>query len=122
MNYPAYAEASVEARQQIQEAELKYQARQQALIGLNKLQSKEIKIKCLIQYKKHLIIIAMHLLKILKHRAGEIRGTIENDPEADVTKLNIEIEGLNQAKENIKEKEQETSGKSFIQSYYRTAV
>ncbi|EHT6210670.1 phage major capsid protein, partial [Staphylococcus pseudintermedius] len=39
--------------------------------------------------------------------AGEIRGTIENDPEADVTKLNIEIEGLNQAKENIKEKEQE---------------
>ncbi|WP_260668122.1 hypothetical protein [Staphylococcus pseudintermedius] len=43
MNYPAYAEASVEARQQIQEAELKYQARQQALIGLNKLQSKEIK-------------------------------------------------------------------------------
>ncbi|MDK3919435.1 HK97 family phage prohead protease, partial [Staphylococcus pseudintermedius] len=43
VNYPAYAEASVEARQQIQEAELKYQARQQALIGLNKLQSKEIK-------------------------------------------------------------------------------
>lgn len=43
VNYPAYAESSVEARQQIQEAELKYQARQQALIGLNKLQSKELK-------------------------------------------------------------------------------
>ncbi|EGQ2804302.1 phage major capsid protein [Staphylococcus pseudintermedius] len=46
-------------------------------------------------------------LKDIETRAGEIRGTIENDPEADVTKLNIEIEGLNQAKENIKEKEQE---------------
>ncbi|UXR69066.1 HK97 family phage prohead protease [Staphylococcus sp. IVB6246] len=43
VNYPAYAEASVEARQQIQEAELKHKARQQALIGLNKLQSKEFK-------------------------------------------------------------------------------
>ncbi|EGQ1633137.1 phage major capsid protein [Staphylococcus pseudintermedius] len=46
-------------------------------------------------------------LEDIETRAGEIRGTIENDPEADVTKLNIEIEGLNQAKENIKEKEQE---------------
>ncbi|HJE01394.1 MAG TPA: phage major capsid protein [Staphylococcus auricularis] len=46
-------------------------------------------------------------LEDIETRAGQIRGTIENDPEADVTKLNIEIEGLNQAKENIKEKEQE---------------
>ncbi|EGQ3094294.1 phage major capsid protein [Staphylococcus pseudintermedius] len=46
-------------------------------------------------------------LEEIETRAGQIRGTIENDPEADVTKLNIEIEGLNQAKENIKEKEQE---------------
>lgn len=46
-------------------------------------------------------------LEDIETRAGEIRGTIENDPEADVTKLNIEIEGLNQAKENIKEKEKE---------------
>ncbi|EGQ3610485.1 phage major capsid protein [Staphylococcus pseudintermedius] len=46
-------------------------------------------------------------LEDIETRANEIRGTIENDPEADVTKLNIEIEGLNQAKENIKEKEQE---------------
>ncbi|EGQ4184518.1 phage major capsid protein [Staphylococcus pseudintermedius] len=46
-------------------------------------------------------------LEDIETRAGQIRGTIENDPEADITKLNIEIEGLNQAKENIKEKEQE---------------
>ncbi|UXR34941.1 phage major capsid protein [Staphylococcus simulans] len=46
-------------------------------------------------------------LEDIETRAGEIRGTIENDPQADVTKLNIEIEGLNQAKANIKEKEQE---------------
>ena len=46
-------------------------------------------------------------LEDIETRAGEIRGTIENDPEADVTKLNIEIEALNQAKTNIKEKEQE---------------
>ncbi|ELP8733463.1 phage major capsid protein [Staphylococcus pseudintermedius] len=46
-------------------------------------------------------------LEDIETRAGQIRGTIENDPEADVTKLNIEIEGLNQAKANIQEKEQE---------------
>ncbi|MGZ2416417.1 HK97 family phage major capsid protein [Staphylococcus caledonicus] len=44
-------------------------------------------------------------LEDIETRAGEIRGTIENDPEADVTKLNVEIEGLNQAKANIKDKE-----------------
>ena len=44
-------------------------------------------------------------LEEIETRAGEIRGTIENDPEADVTKLNVEIEGLNQAKANIKDKE-----------------
>ncbi|MGV3042571.1 phage major capsid protein [Staphylococcus rostri] len=43
----------------------------------------------------------------IETRAGQIKGTIENDPDADITKLNIEIEGLNQAKENIKEKENE---------------
>lgn len=47
-------------------------------------------------------------LEEIETRAGQIRGTIENDPDADITKLNIEIEGLNQAKENIKEKENET--------------
>ncbi|HCD18957.1 HK97 family phage prohead protease [Macrococcoides caseolyticum subsp. caseolyticum] len=43
VNYPAYQEASVEARQQIQDAELKAQAKNQALLGLNKLLIKEIK-------------------------------------------------------------------------------
>lgn len=53
-------------------------------------------------------------LEEIETRAGEIRGTIENDPEANVTKLNIEIEGLNQAKENIKEKEtEEVEQRSF---------
>lgn len=47
----------------------------------------------------------------IETRAGQIRGTIENDPEADITKLNIEIEGLNQAKENIKDKEKESMTK-----------
>lgn len=44
-------------------------------------------------------------LEEIETRAGEIRGTIENDPDADVTKLNVEIEGLNQAKANIQDKE-----------------
>ncbi|MDK9854345.1 phage major capsid protein [Staphylococcus equorum] len=44
-------------------------------------------------------------LEDIETRAGEIRGTIENDPEADVTKLNVEIEGLNQAKANIQDKQ-----------------
>lgn len=47
----------------------------------------------------------------IETRAGQIRGTIENDPEADITKLNIEIEGLNQAKQNIKDKEKESMTK-----------
>lgn len=43
-------------------------------------------------------------LEEIETRAGEIKGTIENDPEADITKLNVEIEGLNQAKANIQDK------------------
>ncbi|MGV3042570.1 HK97 family phage prohead protease [Staphylococcus rostri] len=43
VNFPAYQEASVEARQQIQDAELQFKTKQQALIGLNKLLVKEIK-------------------------------------------------------------------------------
>lgn len=41
----------------------------------------------------------------IEERAGQIRGTIDTDPDADITKLNIEIEGLNQAKHNIKDKQ-----------------
>lgn len=48
-------------------------------------------------------------LQDIETRAAQIKGTIDNDPNADITKLNIEIEGLNQAKENIKDKEQPQS-------------
>ncbi|MBF0810460.1 phage major capsid protein [Staphylococcus xylosus] len=44
-------------------------------------------------------------LEEIETRAGEIKGTIENDPDADIIKLNVEIEGLNQAKANNKDKE-----------------
>lgn len=43
-------------------------------------------------------------LEEIEKRAAQIKGTIDNDPNADVTKLNIEIEGLNQAKQNIQDK------------------
>lgn len=48
-------------------------------------------------------------LQDIETRAAQIKGTIDNDPNADIVKLNIEIEGLNQAKENIKDKEQPQS-------------
>src|SRR5699024_7977689 len=44
-------------------------------------------------------------LEDIEKRAAEIKGTIDNDPDADITSINMEIEGLNQAKENIQEKE-----------------
>ena len=53
-------------------------------------------------------------LEEIETRAAQIKGTIENDPNADVTKLNIEIEGLNQAKQNIQDKNNEaTEQRSF---------
>lgn len=50
-------------------------------------------------------------LEEIETRAAQIKGTIDNDPNADVTKLNIEIEGLNQAKQNIQDKEQSQNEK-----------
>src|SRR5699024_1156806 len=44
-------------------------------------------------------------LEEIETRAEQIKGTIDNDPNADITKLNIEIEGLNEAKENNKDKQ-----------------
>lgn len=41
----------------------------------------------------------------IETRAAEIKGTIETDPKADVMSLNVEIQGLNAAKENIAAKE-----------------
>ncbi|WKY47856.1 phage major capsid protein [Eubacteriaceae bacterium ES3] len=39
----------------------------------------------------------------IETRAAQIKGTIDTDPEADVMSLNIEIQGLSQAKENLKD-------------------
>lgn len=50
----------------------------------------------------------------IEKRAAQIKGEINTDPNADIISLNIEIEGLNQAKENIKEKEKQ--GESVNQS------
>jgi HK97 family phage major capsid protein len=41
----------------------------------------------------------------IEKRAAEIKGTIDTDPNADITTLNIEIEGLGQAKKNIQDKQ-----------------
>ena len=48
-------------------------------------------------------------LEEIEKRAAQIKGTIDNDPNADVTKLNIEIEGLNHAKQNIQDKSNGTT-------------
>lgn len=44
-------------------------------------------------------------LEQIEARAAQLKGVIDTDPEADISALNIEIEGLNQAKENVTEKE-----------------
>ena len=49
----------------------------------------------------------------IETRAAEIKGTIETDPTADITSLNIEISGLNQAKANILEKQDEPQRSAF---------
>lgn len=46
-----------------------------------------------------------HSIEEIEKRAAEIKGVIDTDPNADITSLNIEIEGLKQAKENIQDKE-----------------
>lgn len=40
----------------------------------------------------------------IERRAAEIKGTIESDPKADILSLNVEISGLQQAKENAQSK------------------
>ncbi|MCX7843243.1 MAG: phage major capsid protein [Clostridia bacterium] len=44
-------------------------------------------------------------LEEIEKRAGEIKGSIETDAEADIIALNIELSGLKQAKENLLSKE-----------------
>lgn len=41
----------------------------------------------------------------MESRASQIKGVLDNDPDADVTYLNMEFEGLNQALTNAKEKQ-----------------
>ncbi|HBE76346.1 MAG TPA: phage major capsid protein [Firmicutes bacterium] len=49
-------------------------------------------------------------LEDIEKRAAQIKGTIDTDPDADITTLNIEIEGLQQAKQNIQEKGESGAG------------
>jgi len=49
-------------------------------------------------------------LEDIEKRAAEIKQTIETDTDADVAALNIEIEGLKQAKANVTEKRGEQAG------------
>lgn len=49
-------------------------------------------------------------LEEIERRAAEIKGTIETDANADVMALNIEISGLQQAKENAQTKQKDDEG------------
>lgn len=51
-----------------------------------------------------------HSLEAIEKRAAEIKGTIDRDPEADIVTLNVEIEGLNEAKKNIQDKDKDGEG------------
>ncbi|MHA4176377.1 phage major capsid protein [Bacillus cereus] len=46
-----------------------------------------------------------HSLAEMEARAAQIKGTVDTDPNADITSINIEIEGLQQAMTNSKEKQ-----------------
>ncbi|PEW67198.1 phage major capsid protein [Bacillus cereus] len=46
-----------------------------------------------------------HSLAEMETRAAQIKGTVDTDPNADITAINIEIEGLQQAMTNSKEKQ-----------------
>ncbi|MDF9513195.1 phage major capsid protein [Bacillus cereus] len=46
-----------------------------------------------------------HSLAEMEARAAQIKGTVDTDPNADITAINIEIEGLKQAMTNSKEKQ-----------------
>lgn len=55
-------------------------------------------------------------LEEIERRAAEIKGTIETDPEADITTLNVELSGLRQAKENLASR-QADSGDSMRSAF-----
>ncbi|MEW4149809.1 phage major capsid protein [Bacillus thuringiensis] len=50
-----------------------------------------------------------HSLAEMETRAAQIKGTVDTDPNADITSINIEIEGLQQAMNNSKEKQTQQS-------------
>lgn len=54
-----------------------------------------------------------HDLKDIEKRATEIGSLIDTDPNANIETLNIELEGLKQAKENIVEKRNNNPGPEF---------
>lgn len=43
-------------------------------------------------------------LEEIEKRAAQIKSVIDTDPNADITSINIEIDGLNQAKQNVQDK------------------
>jgi len=49
----------------------------------------------------------------IEKRAAEIKGILESDPNADVTSLNIEIAGLNEAKANVEQRSAAPQGAGF---------
>ncbi|PGO43988.1 phage major capsid protein [Bacillus thuringiensis] len=48
----------------------------------------------------------------MEARAAQIKGTVDTDPNADITSINIEIEGLQQAMTNSKEKQTQTQNQN----------
>lgn len=51
-----------------------------------------------------------HTVEQIESRASEIGNLINTDPDIDIESLNMELEGLRQAKENIEERNQNKSG------------
>lgn len=49
----------------------------------------------------------------IETRAAELKGTIETDPNADITSINVEITGLQQAKANLEDKAEPTQRGAF---------
>ena len=54
-----------------------------------------------------------HDLKDIESRASEIGKQIDTDPQADVNTLNIELDGLKEAKANVEQRNQNPGGNNF---------
>ncbi|PFT97978.1 phage major capsid protein [Bacillus thuringiensis] len=62
-----------------------------------------------------------HSLAEMEARAAQIKGTVDTDPNADITAINIEIEGLQQAMTNSKEKQTQAQSQNQTPSANGTA-